>query len=119
MGRKYDPEPVCCSVCKRAAVGLGYLPDRRGANGVAWLCDDPDCLSLGKAVYHMPSKPLNQFEVFSLADAGDEAGTFLEKIGKTDLAQLSQEEWSAFLKIILTTFEQKMRERLLGHHAPF
>lgn len=115
--KKFDREPVVCAACKRQAAGIGYSP-RMGAP-IAWLCDTPDCIPLGKTVYHMSAKELSQFEAFSLAEAGDDAGAFLESVGKTDLASLDREEWLTFLKTILTAYEDRMRKRLLNHAAPF
>ncbi|GJD31454.1 hypothetical protein PMNALOAF_2713 [Methylobacterium adhaesivum] len=114
---KFDVEPVCCAVCRRAAVGFGYAP--RQGKPVAWLCDEPDCLTLGKTVFHMPRKHLSQYEAFSLHEAGQEAGAYLESIDKFNLADLTEEEWIHFLKIVLNAFGENMRSRLLSHAAPF
>lgn len=116
MARIFDAEPVCCGVCKRAATGIGYAPKQ--GKPILWLCDDPVCIGLGSKVFRMP-KEMTQFEAFALSDAGEEAGAYLESVGKTDLAELNAEEWVTFLKTILFTFEKKMRERLLAHTAPF
>lgn len=114
MSRRFnDPEPVCCAVCKRQASGFGYMGPQRRAP-VAWFCQDPDCMILGKVVYHMASRELSQVEAFSLAEAGDEAGAYLQRIEKFDLASLSREEWLHFLKLVLTSYETRMRDRLLG-----
>lgn len=117
LTRQFDPEPVCCAVCHRMATGLGYAP--RYGKPIAWLCDDPDCLTLGKTVFHMPRKALAQQEAFSLQEAGQEAGAYLESIGKFSLAELNEEEWTTFLKTVLNAFGEKMRARLLSHAAPF
>jgi hypothetical protein len=118
MARRFtDTEPVCCAVCMRQAEGHGWC-GYRGAP-VAWLCDNPDCLKLGKVVFEMATKAFSQAEAFSLSDAGDSAGEYLGKIGKTDLATLTREEWLHFLKIVLTTYGEAMRGRLLSQDAPF
>lgn len=117
MARTFDADPVCCGVCKRAATGIGYAP--RQGKPILWLCDDPTCIGLGRTVFHMNPKHMSQFEALSLSDAGEAAGGYLESIGKTDLAQLEPEEWIAFLKTVLFSYEAKMRERLLSHAAPF
>lgn len=117
MPKKFDREPVVCAICQRAAHGTGYSP-RFGAP-IAWTCTDTTCISLGKTVFHMNSRDLNAFEVLALHDAGAEAGQYLESIGKTDLADLEAEEWTAFLKTVLNEFGEGMRKRLLSHAAPF
>lgn len=117
MPKVFDREPVVCAVCSRAAHGLGYAP-RMGAP-IAWTCTDMTCISQVKTVYHMNSRDLNAFEAYALHDAGASAGEYLEGIGKTDLAELTTEEWITFLKMILNGFGDEMRKRLLTHSAPF
>ncbi|WP_311276135.1 DUF6511 domain-containing protein [Methylobacterium sp. WCS2018Hpa-22] len=113
----FDDEPVCCGICRRQAVGLGYTP--KFGKRIVWTCDDPTCLSLGKTVFHMPAKNLTQQEAFSLSEAGEEAGAYLESIGKFSLAELTEEEWIRFLKTVLNAFGDRMRARLLSQAAPF
>jgi hypothetical protein len=117
MARKYDLEPVCCSVCMREAVGIGYAPKQ--GKPILWLCKNTDCISLGQTVFHMNPKTFTAYELFSLDDAGAAAGAYLESIGKFNLADLSGDEWTTFLKTVLASYGDKMRERLLSHAAPF
>ncbi|WP_316172880.1 DUF6511 domain-containing protein [Bradyrhizobium sp. SZCCHNRI2049] len=114
---RFDPEPVCCGVCKRLAVGIGYAPKQ--GKPVLWLCTDATCISLGESVFKMAPKTLSAHELFALDEAGEAAGAYLESIGKFDLTQLSQAEWSQFLKTVLNTYGERMRARLLSHTAPF
>ena len=114
MSRRFtDPEPVCCAVCKREAGPNGWIGPQRRAP-VAWRCDDPDCANLLKVVYQMPAREFSQVEALSLADAGDVAGDYLVKIEKFNLEDLTREEWLRFLKIVLTSYEERMRVRLLS-----
>ncbi|KRR21669.1 DUF6511 domain-containing protein [Bradyrhizobium retamae] len=115
--RNFDAEPVCCGVCQRQAVGLGYAPKQ--GTPVLWLCDEPECIQLGRVVFHMAPSKLTHFERLSLADAGSEGGAYLEKLGKFDLSELSQDEWMNFLTIVLKGYGTKMREHVLSHAAPF
>ena len=114
---RLDRDPVVCAVCKRAAMGIGYSP-RAGAP-IAWLCEDAECVKLGRVVFHMASKALNHHETVAIAEAGNEAGAFLDSIGKYDLATLEPDEYLAFLRVVLTSYEKAMRRRLLNHAAPF
>lgn len=115
-------QPGCCAVCRLAEHGIGYFPkpDRHKPikpSEITWTCDAD--LKFAKVVHHMPKEILNRIEEEALRAGGDAAGAYLEKIGKTDLAQLSQEEWLTFL----ATFEEgrgrAMREKLEAHDAPF
>ena len=117
MTRKFDPDPVCCGVCRREATGLAFTP--RQGKPFLWLCEDATCLKLGKTVFHMTEKQLSAHEGFALHEAGQDAGAYLESIGKTDLAHMDEAEWHYFLKTVLNSFGDKMRARLLNHVAPF
>ncbi len=118
MPKNFGREPICCAVCLRLALAIGYAP-KQGAP-VAWLCED--CIAkpdLGRIVYHMTAKTLSHHEAAALAEAGELAGDYLMSIGKTDLASLTTEEWLTFLKTVFEAYAQNMRSRLLDHAAPF
>lgn len=117
MPRKFDKEPVCCCVCKRAASGIAYAP--RSGKPAVWMCDDVRCIRLGRAVFHMPAERLDVFERLSLMEAGEVAGGYLESVGKFSLDELSPEEWEKFLTTILTSYGDKMRARIESNAAPF
>lgn len=115
---KGDPEPVICGVCRRrATTGLGWAGQQ--GRPVLWLCDDPACGQLAKTVYAMPKLELDAFEEAARDDAGNMAGAYLDTIGKTDLATLTQEEWKGFLHQVIVGFEDGLRRRFLSHVAPF
>lgn len=115
--RVFDPEPICCAVCRRAAVGIGFA--HKQGKPVLWLCEESDCISLGKAVVHMSSKTLTATENLALQDAGADAGAYLERLGKFDLSELTENEWSNFLTIILNSYGENMRKRVTQAIAPF
>lgn len=110
-------EPTCCAVCHRHAVCLGYAP--RQGHKCIWLCDNAECHASGKVVYKMPQPQLDAYELGAIREAGNQAGAFLDELGKTDLAKLDGEEWSEFLRRIVTTFEVTMRKRILDGEPPF
>ena len=114
---RFDPEPVCCGVCRRLAHGIGYAPKQ--GKPVLWLCTNADCISLGGTVFNMAPKTLSAHELMALDEAGEVAGAYLESIDKFDLTQLSQTEWIEFLRTVLNSYGEKMRARLLNHIAPF
>ena len=92
---------MSCAVCGRATIGLAYQkpshdrfnkPPKRRACSMRCL----DILFVkGGDVFQ-----LHHFENQAIDAASDAAGEYLEKIGRSDLAQLSQEEWRALLQII-------------------
>jgi len=117
MARKFDIEPVCCGVCRREAIAVGYAPKQ--GTPVLWLCKNIECIELGRVVFHMAPSRLTRFERKSLEDAGGAAGAYLETLGKFDLSELSPDEWFNFLTIVLNSYGENMRQQLLSHDAPF
>jgi hypothetical protein len=49
-------------------------------------------------------------EIEAIEAASEPAGEFLENIGKTDLAELAEEEWLMLLEVIVTAYQDKLRE---------
>lgn len=110
-----------CDVCRRRHMNVGYAPSDR--HPVKWTCraclkaaEDP---ILVQKIYHMPRKRLDEFEERALAKGGETAGSYLDDIGKTDLAVLSAEEWEEFCARLLVGYSNAMREMLSKDEAPF
>lgn len=108
-------QPTLCAVCRRHAVWLGYPATKQPA----WLCDSTPCHVAAKRIYRMPSSMLDAYEIGSALEAGKLAGTYLDEIGKTDIAALNGDEWREFLRRIIVGFELAMRRKILGDEAPF
>ncbi|MDX3966126.1 MAG: DUF6511 domain-containing protein [Bradyrhizobium sp.] len=94
-------------------------PGTKGKQPILWLCEAPECISLGKAVFHMVPKTLTATEALALQDAGAEAGAYLERLGKFSLADLTEKEWGNFLTTILNSYGENMRKRVTAAVAPF
>ena len=104
---------VVCAVCHRHAMGVGMPVGSWGWNRpIAWVCEEPICNSVLLKVTTMAWRALDDIEADSIASAGDVAGDYLQRLGKTDLGDLSREEWLRFLKIVLTAYGDQMRARL-------
>jgi hypothetical protein len=110
-------DPTCCAVCHRRAVALGYASGQK--QSMIWLCDNNECHAVAKRVYKMPKPELDAYELGAAREAGNQAGAFLDEIGKTDLATLDGEECSEFLRRVVTGFEITMRKRILAGEPPF
>jgi hypothetical protein len=65
----------------------------------------------------MPSSVLDAFEAAAALEAAAEAGRYLEEVGTTDLARLTDWEWREFLRRMFTGFEQSLRRKILDHEA--
>lgn len=107
--------PATCFVCGRRPDGFGYAPSSRAP--IAWSCTHH--LPEAKVAYHLPTTTLDAFEQRALNDAGDEAGGYLDSIGKTDLATLAPDEWLIFRKLLLEGFGKSMRAQIDKNGAPF
>jgi Family of unknown function (DUF6511) len=115
-------EPTICAVCRRRAVWLGYSPMSKHLSPqgpVVWLCDDEGCHRAARSAYAMPNKELNDLEQSAALEAGAMAGRYLDQIGITDLAKLTDQQWREFLRRLLTGFEQTLRRKILDGESPF
>ncbi len=113
-------QPGQCAVCRFAECGAGFVAGavaKRKFEAVTWTCRED--IPLAAEVHHMPADKLSLIERRALAEAGDHAGSYLDAIGKTDLADLTKEEWEEFLAAFLDGWGVSMRDQLKAGAAPF
>ena len=108
---------VICAVCRGHAGPRGYKPSRH--EGAIWFCDDERCQALAARAYGMAKDKLEAYEQRAGMSAGDKAGQFLDEINKTDLAELTREEWEEFIGRIIIGFQSEMRRLIENNEAPF
>lgn len=83
-----------CAVCRRASNGTTVsIPNQP----LASFCGS-DCAR----IFMTKAKPSEGIEAKAITRGGQEAGAFLDRIGKTDLAALSGAEWTEFCTIMWT-----------------
>lgn len=116
--RFISSEPTICPICRRQAIWCGYGP-YDSTRSIMWSCGDLGCTNILRKFYHMSDQRLTGYEDACIREAGDQAGQFLDSIGKTDLAQLSAEEWMHFLRIFLEQFGETMKRKITEGEAPF
>ena len=80
-----------------------------------WTCKE--CIEVAQLVYGVPEMERAAHDAEARDNAGEKAGAYLEKIGKSDLATLTQEEWRAFLDTFRREWSSQMR-RLGASCAP-
>lgn len=111
-----------CLICRRRHDNVGYSPhDRAPVKWLCWECLDDThngVRSKLPRIYHMARKQLDDFERRALEDGGNAGGAYLDEIGKTDLAALSEQEWGEFLGLVLKGYAESMRE-IVSREVPF
>lgn len=109
-------DPSICCVCSRRAVGHGITkgPDER----ILWCCDDLTCLSIARDTYHMKQEEFTRIESLAAGEGGVVAGQYLESLGKTDLADLTEFEWHEFCRKLVGGYRVAMATTL-KNEAPF
>ncbi len=54
----------------------------------------------------------DEHEIAAIASASPMAGKYLESIGKTDLAVLTEAEWLTLLEVVITAYQDELARRL-------
>lgn len=112
---------MSCTVCHRAARGYGYTPRRRDPFAeppAPCTACSMRCLDiLFRRNGHVLDLP--HFEKQALDAASDAAGQHLERIGKTDLATMTGEEWHELLALIFVTAAAKIQRLTEEDAVPF
>ena len=67
----------------------------------------------------MPDVILDALEQGAAFEAGADAAGYLEEVGTTDLAKLSETEWREFLRRLVVGFENILRRKILDNEPPF
>lgn len=106
-----------CFCCRRRDDGIGYLKQGRPLK-IIWSCDDH--ITLLRKALAMSQRDFDIYEQRAIDAAGNDAGQYLDEIGKSDLATLSQEEWKTFCGRMIRSFGEDLAKRLANHEeAPF
>jgi hypothetical protein len=59
----------------------------------------------------------DEHEIAAIAAASPMAGEYLDSIGKTDLAVLTEAEWLTLLEVIITAYQDELPRRCLAARA--
>lgn len=60
----------------------------------------------------MPKKLFDMYEADSIMEGGAKAGQYLDSIGKTDLAELDEDQFRAFFVKFLGGYEDSMKSAM-------
>lgn len=121
---RFSLHPEICGCCLAPARGAGYAPagfskGRLHFKQFMWFCADPVCLAAMKDVYDMPADIFDKHLDDAIDEARRTAGRYaIEQIGKTDLAQMTFEEYHEFARVLVNATIADLRHRVAGHPAP-
>jgi hypothetical protein len=111
MAKNPAHEPAECTICKRAAVGLG-VGDARDPR---WLC--AECVLLAGDIREV--RRLNVYEIAAIHEAGDVGGQYLETLNQFDLSELQPAQYQEFCKRVILGFGDSIRKQIRSGRAPF
>ena len=67
----------------------------------------------------MQKPKFDLYELGAIERAGEKAGAYAERIGKTDLATMSRQEWADFCALMIDSFGRELAGFLASEEAPF
>ena len=105
-----------CAICKHDLNGgtFGWAPGR--TQPTVWACS-LECAALVPKLYGR-NDLMTEIEKDARVAAGQVAGQYLDGIGKTDLGELTDEEWQGFLNKLFEAYHSTLVEAA-HRHAPF
>lgn len=106
---------VC--VCHREPRGLGF---KVGKSDYTWFCSR-QCLDGWKRMTDRGKKKmdLTRDEVTAIQFAAEQAGQYLDSIGKTDLATMTADEWMTLNETVFMSASWKLSEIISIKEVPF
>ena len=114
MSALLNHSPICF-ICRRRSSGFAVGPSPKT---LGWFCDDCGT-PLARKCFAMKPKMFDGYEEKALETAGENAGAYLDSLGKTDLAALSEVEWKTFLEAVVNGFGDGMRKSCAELEPPF
>ena len=82
--------PTVCATCRRRAAGFGYSPRPHAISNIDLALQLAILPSGGKKFYAMSAQQFDEYELGAMLEAGRNAGSYLDEIGKTDLKLLER-----------------------------
>jgi len=111
--------PDLCCICGRTAAAREAIRGFFDIRAAFWVCADETCQSAGGLMADTPLSHLTTYEELALLAGGDAAGAYLDGLDKTDLAALTPQEFSTFLRHVLDGYAASMRRQLSRVEIPF
>ena len=98
---------MMCAICRRDSRGFGYAPALTRSEGPLRKLCSMRCMYITSRLKGMIDP--NKHEVNALAAASSRGGEYIESIAKTDLAAFSEAEWSTLIDVLITAFQDHLR----------
>jgi hypothetical protein len=101
-----------CPICKRGRDHERVVPPWMGepwAERGNWACSVV-CLTVMSLKRYSNMIDPTESESEAIEYAGDEAGKYLNSLGKFDLLTFTREEYMTFIECVVTNFSHKLRE---------
>jgi hypothetical protein len=109
---------MSCAVCGRAGRGFGvnvrWGPDK----GTALAACSMRCLDIA-ALEGRNMFKLNHYENQAIEAASDKAGAYLDRLGKTDLATMTGDEWRELLQTVFIASTAEIQRLTDENSVPF
>ena len=99
---------MLCAICKRDAKGYGFAPRYIKVTAPDVKLCSRRCQDITARLKGMIDP--NVHELDALASAAKSGGAFVENTGKTDLAQWSAQEWASLVDVIVTSYQDALRQ---------
>lgn len=106
-----DNTPAVCNCCGRHAIGIGI----GDAKEPRYLCGE--CVLLIEQIKQV--RRMDPYELEALSGGVDAVGEYLEKIGKTDLADMDELDARMLVKAAWQGCADRLREVVRKGVAPF
>ncbi|RYU56296.1 hypothetical protein EWI61_14560 [Methylolobus aquaticus] len=98
---------MICAICRRDARGFGFEPRLIGVPAPAVKLCSRTCQNITTRLKGMINP--NIHERSALLDASAAGGTYVESLGRTDLATWTPEEWATLIDVVITRFQDSLR----------
>lgn len=108
-----------CACCARPAIGIGVAPPSpKSVSQILWLCDDPHCIEIGQKTMGLKQLEFSRLDRLAAMEAGHDIEAYCDEIGKTDLRDLTQEEWDNLCRRFVAGYRDALQTKLRDA-APF
>lgn len=116
-------KPDCCCVCGRRACWrpldgqVVVMELKRSA--AFWLCADTRCADTISELIDMDDELRDVVELHAIGDGGEAGGSYLDEIGETDLAKLTEDQFRTFVARVLAGYAAGVRRQAMKVEIPF